>query len=1069
MEPLARHPSHLAKITAPQTSGTVVRDRLFSLLDEDTRRPVLWVGAPAGSGKTTLVASYLEGRRVPSLWYQCDEGDADLATFFHYMGLAVGQVAPRDAPLPSLTPEYLAGVSTFTRKFFETVFDRLLTALAPPEAGPGIFIVLDNYQDVPVSAPFHEMIAIGLDLVPPGVKVVLISRDGPPAALARLQANDKLGQLAAEKLRFTRGESSQLVRGRVPGLDGQGIEAIHVRAEGWAAGIILLLEQARIYGPGTAADPDLEMVFDYFAGQILEPTAPATRRFLLETAFLPTIGVPFAERLTGMAAAGHILAELCRHNYFTERLVGNGGDYRYHPLFRDFLMARAVAEMEAAELAMIRGRAARILSESGETEDAAALFADAGDWDGLVRLLTDWAGRLVREGRTQTLERFLRRLPQDTLAAHPSLLYWLGLCRMPFDIEESRTLLERAFHDFNVAGNATWALAAWAAVVDSIITEHNDYSKLDPWLAWLDGLGDGLPALAPETERETVAYMLFGLTFRQPWHPRIGWWRERAEALLRTDPDPAGALTVGARLLMHYTFFGEIHQAEVLLRNVRPPASGSLGLRPLALVQWEVIRAIYAVLGSGSVADCLDAVKRGLRLSREHGIRHFEPMLLYYGAVSAALAGDEAGADHFLDEMVALKAGFNAMHQVYYLSALAWRDLLRGDFRAAGERMATVLSVTEGMGHTVNAMTNHVGLAQALFELGEKERAQAHLDQGRRLIGADSHWFEHAFLSTEAYFSFREGREEEGLASIGKALALGRRTGVTSYVYWRPAVASLLCTKALAAGIERDYVQGLIRRQHLTPDPSCPAPEGWPWRLAIHTLGGFGILTDGEPLEFSRKTPRKPLELLKVLIAFGGRGVPVERVTDALWPDADGDLASKALETTLSRLRRLLGVDQCILSSARQLTLDPRSCWVDSLALEEVLGRSAASRGDELPRLFRQAASLYQGPFLPADRDREWTVVRDEQLKNRFLSLVVAAAAHLQGREEWQSAADCYLKGLEADELVEGLYARLMLCYQKLGRRSEAVQLYRRCRHVLQTQLGIAPSPGTEAVYASLL
>jgi DNA-binding SARP family transcriptional activator len=138
------------------------------------------------------------------------------------------------------------------------------------------------------------------------------------------------------------------------------------------------------------------------------------------------------------------------------------------------------------------------------------------------------------------------------------------------------------------------------------------------------------------------------------------------------------------------------------------------------------------------------------------------------------------------------------------------------------------------------------------------------------------------------------------------------------------------------------------------------------------------------------------------------------------------------------------------------------------VALEGVLGRSTTSPCDELPGVFREAAALYRGHFLPADRDREWAVTRGELLRNRFLALVVAAARHFEGRESWQSAADCYLRGLDADDLVEELYARLMLCYQRLGRRSEAVQVYRRCRHVLANQLGIAPSAETEAILASL-
>ena len=105
----------LAKITGPKVRGILLRKRLFRRLDTCRQSPVTWVSGPAGCGKTSLVASYLDQRKIPYLWYQVDEGDSDLATFFHYMGLAARKAAPRfQKPLPLLTPEYLAGISTFT-------------------------------------------------------------------------------------------------------------------------------------------------------------------------------------------------------------------------------------------------------------------------------------------------------------------------------------------------------------------------------------------------------------------------------------------------------------------------------------------------------------------------------------------------------------------------------------------------------------------------------------------------------------------------------------------------------------------------------------------------------------------------------------------------------------------------------------------------------------------------------------------------------------------------------------------------------------------------------------------
>ena len=114
----------IAKIAKPSLSSVVVRRRLFRLLDRKT--PITWVTGPAGSGKTTLIASWLDSRGLPCLWYQVDAGDADLASFFYYLGMAGKQASRRmKKPLLLLTPEYLMDVPTFSRRFFENLCRRL--------------------------------------------------------------------------------------------------------------------------------------------------------------------------------------------------------------------------------------------------------------------------------------------------------------------------------------------------------------------------------------------------------------------------------------------------------------------------------------------------------------------------------------------------------------------------------------------------------------------------------------------------------------------------------------------------------------------------------------------------------------------------------------------------------------------------------------------------------------------------------------------------------------------------------------------------------------------------------
>src|SRR5262249_20807918 len=153
------------------------RERLFRRMDESLEHPLLWVVAPPGSGKTTLVASYLEARKRQSVWYQVDPGDADVGTFFYYLAQALPPTRVKRAePLPLLTPDHLADLPGFYRHFFRAFFARLTAAAV---------LTLDNYHELPQGCALHVALEHAVDEVPEGINIIVVSRAAPPRDMVR--------------------------------------------------------------------------------------------------------------------------------------------------------------------------------------------------------------------------------------------------------------------------------------------------------------------------------------------------------------------------------------------------------------------------------------------------------------------------------------------------------------------------------------------------------------------------------------------------------------------------------------------------------------------------------------------------------------------------------------------------------------------------------------------------------------------------------------------------------------------------------------------------------------------
>ena len=246
--------------------------------------------------------------------------------------------------------------------------------------------------------------------------------------------------------------------------------------------------------------------------------------------------------------------------------------------------------------------------------------------------------------------------------------------------------------------------------------------------------------------------------------------------------------------------------------------------------------------------------------------------------------------------------------------------------------------------------------------------------------------------------------------------------------------------------------------------------------VTIFTLGRFSLLINGKPADFGRKFPKRPLELLKAIIAQGGREISISRLTMLIWPDVDGDKATRSFDTTLHRLRKILSHDRVLVLRDGKLSLDARYCWVDVWTFERLLGeakRLLRNTADSnqlclLEGLTENLLALYQNHFLIREEELGWSVSMRERLRHKFIHHLIEVGRFWEAQGYWEQAIECYQKGIDADDLVEVFYQRLMSCYLNTNRLSEGMLIYRRCRETLSIMLSLQPEPETESLYLAL-
>ena len=397
----------------------VSRPKLIERLSEGAKGKLTIICAPAGFGKTSLLAAWLKQTQIPAAWISLDGEDNEPARFLDYL---IGALQNVDQSLGAAAFELLQSSHPSPLKPALSGLINEISSLSKDFA-----ILLDDYHLIHERG-IHEAIGFFLEHLPPQAHLLIASRNDPPFPVARLRARGELTEIRVADLRFDIDEASEFFN-ELMNLDltSEDVLKLDARTEGWITGLQLSAlslqgreNKSKLIDEFTGND---RFILDYLVEEVLNSQPANVQNFLLQTSVLNRLSSPLCNALTGADDGQEMLERLERANLFLFPLDNKSQWFRYHHLFADLLRFKLRLK-QADRIAELQKKASFWCEENGLTEESISYAVAAEDWERALDLLEPIGYQLVSLGRFNRFSRWVGLIPETVLKTRPMLCFW---------------------------------------------------------------------------------------------------------------------------------------------------------------------------------------------------------------------------------------------------------------------------------------------------------------------------------------------------------------------------------------------------------------------------------------------------------------------------------------------------------------------------------------------------------------------------------------------------------------------------------------------------------------------
>lgn len=1028
------------------------RERLVDAIHANIPRKLIAIAAPAGYGKTTLLADFTANTELPVCWIRLTEADKDVMRLATVLAASLQKRFRRlrtrleVEALVGTPPEGLAN-------FFIDAIDSYVEET--------FVVILDDVHFINHSASAITFLDSLLAKLPDQATLLTAGREVLEVSLARLMAEGDLGGFGPHDLTFTSKEVAALARLQSHAELGE-LEAENLVEEtrGWITGILLSgsLDDG---GVSSVMQSPRPMVYEYLAAVVLNRQPDLLRRFMLDASVLPVMTAAACDAVLQRKDSGRYLARLVKEGLFVAATDESPRTYEFHPQFRQFLM-ESLSSADEKRTRTLRLRAAKHLAENGSVEDAVGLYFDAGSAQKAAVLADQHAKSMFSAGRIQTLETWAKRLDSVAKPAPHVFLYLARAYGDQGDIESEESALNKALSVLDTGDNRPLLCEAY---------RERGYIALDR--------GNVDEALKAADQIDAIL-------------PSRGWKLERSDALRlramamsrgRIDLEQAEAHAHEAVRLLSDT--GENYaliNALSTLSVVKAALGKPLEANAASLRAHEILKDIGAPLQlavsfnnlaidahvRGDFEDALELFNEALKRARQSGSVTREANILFGQADLFSDLDLPLQAAELYGQGLTLATRID--HAGLILEGCLQTSVLhrrRGGINLAYEWLRRAVAVDEDRRPSILLRIQRAALELTSSPKNAEASLRTILGDGARVADASETTLG-LYMLARAYHV--EGDDEKSAETMAQCFEWAAGRGSHQVVAaelsfdeeFRESLRRTLSGNTeLAIVLQRIEMMRAVARQYR----DAPEERKGGVQLGFAALGQTVIRLNG-----SMVTDLKPLAREVLFYVVDHQQIDRDVLVENFWAHYPPGRQTANLHMAIYALRRALGKDVVHLDGTIY-AINPE------IAVEYDVGRfeRAAVVADGLPRgdprrffALTESINAYGGSYLP-EFTSDWVIDRRRVLELRYLDLLATHAEEALVRDQPQRAVGTLRRALEIDPYRDDLNRQFLEALGLLGRRSEIVSHYQRYVRLLADELGLDPSPRIRETYDRLI